>query len=201
MLAIFLGFDTFTSEKDNGTLKLLLSKPIYRDQLLTGKIIGGALVIGSVLFVTLIFNMALYTFASGVSTSIGDITRLSIFMIIAFCYMMSFYIATVFVSINTKDGTFGFMIMLIVWVGVSFVLPQLATSQKAFAYSLNSTAQTVSQLPSDTTVSKGIEIFSPTVHFQNIGGDLLQTSKETAKLSIINIIQIRSLTFLYMLFP
>ena len=201
MLAIFLGFDTFTTEKENGTLKLLLSKPIYRDQLLTGKLVGGALVIGVVLFVTLVFNVILYTFASGVSTSIGDVIRLSIFMIIAFCYMMSFYIATVFVSINTKDRAFGFMIMLIVWVAVSFVLPQLAASQKAFAYSLNSTAQTVTQLPSDTTVSKAMEIFSPTVHFQNIGGDLLQTSKETAKLNILNIVQSRSLTFLYMMFP
>lgn len=201
MLSIFLGFDTFTSEKENGTLKLLLSKPIYRDQLLTGKLIGGALVIGVVLFVTLIFNIILYTFASGVSTSIGDIIRLSLFMMVAFCYMMSFYIATVFVSINTKDRAFGFMIMLIIWVGISFVLPQLAASQKAFAYSLNSTAQTVSQLPSDTTVSKAIEMFSPTVHFENIGGDLLQISNETAKLSILNIVQNRSLTFIYMLFP
>jgi len=201
MLAIFLGFDTFTSEKENGTLKLLLSKPIYRDQLLTGKVTGGALVIGAVLFVTLVFNMLLYSFASGVSTSVSDISRLSIFMLIAFCYMMSFYIATVFVSINTKDRAFGFMIMLIVWVGVSFVLPQLAASQKAFAYSLNSTTQTVSQLPSDTAVSKAIEIFSPTVHFENIGGALLQTTTETAKLSILNIMQNYSLTFLYMLFP
>jgi len=44
--------------------------------------------------------------------------------------------------------------------------------------------QTVTQVPSDTLVSKTIELFSPAVQFQNIGRDLLQVVPETANIGI-----------------
>lgn len=201
VLAIFLGFDTFSGEKENGTLKLILSRPVFRDQLLTGKLLGGGMVIGLLLTITLIFNTLLFTIVSGLIPNVGEVSRLTVFMVLAFCYMMSFYIATVFTSIKANDPSFGFLIMLIVWVSISFVLPQLAESQKSFAYALNSTAQTVTQAPTDTAVSKTIEIFSPTVHFQNLGGDLLQTVSETATASIYDIFQKDVLTVVYMLVP
>ena len=56
--------------------------------------------------------------------------------------------------------------MLIAWITISFVIPQLAKSQTAFAYALNSTAQILTKLPEDSTISKVIEIFSPAVQFQ-----------------------------------
>lgn len=201
VLAIFLGFDTFSGEKENGTMKLLLSRPLYRDQLITGKLLGGGLVIGLLLIATLFFNTILFSIVSGLIPGFGEISRLIIFIFIAFCYMMSFYIATMFVSIKASDRSFGFLVMLILWVTVSFVIPQLAESQKSFAYAMNSTAQTVTQVHSDTIISKTIEIFSPTVHFQNIGGDLLQTVSETANSSVGEILQRRLLIMLYMLAP
>jgi ABC-2 type transport system permease protein len=68
------------------------------------------------------------------------------------------------------------------------VLPQLADSQRSFAYALNSTAQTVTQLPSDTVVSKAIELFSPAAQFQKISSDLLQVVPETATAGIVGLI-------------
>ena len=201
VLAIFLGFDTFSGEKENGTMKLLLSRPLYRDQLITGKLLGGGLVIGLLLIVTLFFNTILFSLVSGLSPGFAEISRLFTFISVAFCYMMSFYIATMFVSIKTSDRTFGFLVMLILWVTVSFVIPQLAESQRTYAYAMNATAQTVTQVPADTVLSKTIEIFSPTVHFQNIGNDLLQAVSETANSSVGYILQKRLLILLYMLAP
>ena len=201
VLAVFLGFDTFSSEKENGTLRLLLSRPLYRDQLLSGKLLGGTMVIGLLLGVTLIFNTFLFMFVSTLKPGMAEISRLVVFIIIAFCYMMSFYIASVFISIKTKDRSFGFLVMLIAWITISFVIPQLAESQKSFAYALNSTAQSVTKLPESTTISKTIEIFSPAVQFQNIGGDLLQTSPDSATISILAIFQKRFSSLIYMLIP
>lgn len=201
VLAVFLGFDTFSSEKDNGTLRLLLSRPIYRDQLLSGKLLGGTMVIGLLLSVTLVFNTFLFTLVSDIKPGILEISRLLVFILIAFCYMISFYIASVFVSIKTKDRSFGFLVMLIAWITISFVIPQLAESQKAFAYALNSSTQSVTKLPEDTTISKVIEIFSPAVQFQNIGGDLLQTSANSANISVLEIFQRRFSSIVYMLIP
>lgn len=201
ILAIFLGFAAFSGEKEQGTMKLILSRPLFRDQLLSGKLLGGVLVISFLLTIILLFNMLLFTLVSGVVPSIAELGRLSFFMLLSLCYMMSFYIATVLVSIKSKDSAFVFLAMLVLWVGVSFVIPQLADSQKTFAYALNAGTQTLAQVPADTAVSKIIQMFSPTVQFQNLGRDLLQTTAETASAGLGEILFRRFWDLTCMLVP
>ena len=201
VLAVFLGFDAFSGERENGTLKLLLTKPLYRDQIVTGKLLGAAGVIGSLLGITLVVNVVLFGAVSGLIPDIGEISRLAVFMIIAFLYMMSFYIAALFVSIKTTNRAFGFMAMMIVWMFISFVIPQLADTQRNFAYAMNATAQTVTQIPSETTISKTIELFSPAVQFTNIGKNLLQAIPETANMNLSSLLLRQILPLIYMVAP
>ncbi|WP_073992914.1 ABC transporter permease [Parasporobacterium paucivorans] len=184
VVAIFLGFESFSGERNNGTLKLIAARPVYRDQIVTGKLLGGGMVIGVLLGIILIFNLVLFTFVSGMTPGADEIIRLLGFFLLASVYMMVFYTATMYVSIKTNDSAFGFMLMMIIWLAISFVLPQLAESQRNFAYALNAASQTVTQVPSDTSVSKMIELFSPAVQFQNIGKDLLQVIPETSDIGI-----------------
>lgn len=201
VLAVFLGFDAFSGERENGTLKLIFVRPLYRDQVVTGKLLGGGLVIGVLLAITLIFNTLLFSVVSGILPNVNELSRLMVFIILAFIYMMIFYTATLFVSIKTSERAFGFLSMMVVWILVSFVIPQLADSQRSFAYVLNATTQTVTQMPSDTAISKGIEIFSPAVQFQNIGKDLLQGVSETAAMNVLQILLRQALSLLYILVP
>lgn len=180
VVAIFLGFESFSGERNNGTLKLIATRPVYRDQMVTGKLLGGGIVIGVLLGIILIFNLALFVLVSGMTPGTNEIVRLLSFFLLAFVYLMVFYTATMYVSLKTNDSSFGFMLMMVIWVTISFVLPQLAESQRSFAYALNATAQTVTQVPADTVVSKAIELFSPAAQFQNISKDLLQVIPETA---------------------
>lgn len=180
VVAIFLGFESFSGERNNGTLKLIATRPVYRDQMVTGKLLVGGIVIGVLLGIILIFNLALFVLVSGMTPGTNEIVRLLSFFLLAFVYLMVFYTATMYVSLKTNDSSFGFMLMMVIWVTISFVLPQLAESQRSFAYALNATAQTVTQVPADTVVSKAIELFSPAAQFQNISKDLLQVIPETA---------------------
>lgn len=188
IVAIFLGFESFSGERNNGTLKLIAARPIYRDQIVSGKLLGGGMVIGSLLGIILFFNLALFVIVSGMTPNTSESLRLVSFFFIAFAYMMVFYATTMFVSLKTNDSAFGFMLMIIIWLAISFVLPQLADSQRNFAYALSSTAQTITQVPSDTVVSKMIELFSPAAQFQNIGKDLLQVIPETADIGLTGLL-------------
>ena len=201
VLAVFLGFDAFSGERENGTLKLLLTRPLYRDQLVTGKLLGGGLVIGTLLSVTLIFNTMLFSIVSGLVPNADELSRLVFFIVLAFIYMMVFYTATLFVSIKAGDRAFGFLLMMTVWIFITFVIPQLADSQRNFAYALNSTSQTVTQIPSDTVTSKTIEIFSPAVQFRNMGKNLLQCVPETAGMNVFQVLPGQALSLLYILTP
>jgi len=201
VLAIFLGFDAFSGERENGTLRLLLTRPLYRDQLLTGKLFGAGMIIGALLSVSLVFNITLFSVATGLKPSLNEILRLVAFIVLAFVYMMSFYIATLYVSIKTRDRAFGFLAMMVVWIFISFVVPQLADTQRNFAYAINNVAGTVSQIPSDTAISKAIELFSPTVQFKHISNDLLQVVPETATINVFKILVKDLFELIYILIP
>ena len=201
VVAIFLGFEAFSGERDNGTLKIIAVRPIYRDQIITGKLLGGAMVISLLLSIILLFNLFLFILVSGLSPNFNEIGRLISFFFLSFIYMMLFYTATLLVSIKTTDSAFGFMLMMVIWITVSFVIPQLAESQRSFAYALNSTAQTVTQIPADTYVSRTIELFSPTSQFQNVGKDLLQVVESTANLSVTTILSKQIASLLNIIIP
>ncbi len=201
VVAVFLGFDAFNGERENGTLPLILTRPLYRDQLLTGKIAGGAGVIGLLLGIMFIFNILLYVVVTGLSFRLNELARLGVFIVLAFLYLMSFYIASLYVSIKMRNKTFAFITMMIVWLFVCFVVPQLADTQRNFIYAVNSTAQTITQTASDTPGSAAIEVLSPAVQFQNIGGDLLQVSSETISMGSFQILGVRMLNLFNMLIP
>jgi len=56
LLAIAVGFDLVSKEKESQSLKSLLSHPVYRDEIINGKALGGvallALVVGGVLLIS-----------------------------------------------------------------------------------------------------------------------------------------------------
>ncbi|AFA49483.1 ABC transporter permease [Acetobacterium woodii] len=201
VVAIFLGYEAFNGERNQGTLKLIATRAIYRDQIVTGKLLGGGMVLGLLLGIILIFNLTLFILISGLSPDINEIIRLLTFFMLALIYLMFFYTTTLFVSIKTNNSEFGFLLMMVVWITLSFVVPQLAESQRSFAYTLNATAQTVTQVPTDTLISRTIELFSPTVQFQNISKDLLQVTSETATIAVWKILEKKAGALVNILLP
>lgn len=50
ILAIAMGFDLVSRERQSGSLKLLLVRPIFRDEIITGKALGGLLALATLVF-------------------------------------------------------------------------------------------------------------------------------------------------------
>ncbi|MGB3367569.1 MAG: ABC transporter permease subunit, partial [Acidaminobacteraceae bacterium] len=188
-------------ERQQGTLKLILSRPVFRDQLIMGKLLGASCIIGIVLIVTLIGNIVLFSLITGVIPLFADMIRLTIVLFFGFLYMMSFYIASLYMSMQSSNKNFSFLLMMVIWLSISFVIPQLADSQRSFVYNMSVTTQTITKISTDTQVSNIIEIFSPTVHFENLSFDLLQVNIDALDLSTIQILAKRSVEILYMLLP
>lgn len=95
-LSIVMGFDLITREREEGTLKSLLSHPVYRDAVINGKFLGGmavlAVAVGSVFLVSLAI-MLFY----GMVPSGDDLLRLVLYFSGALLYCAVFFaIATLF---------------------------------------------------------------------------------------------------------
>lgn len=201
VLAIFLGYDAFQGERQGGTLRLLFTKPIPRKSIILGKLLGAGLVIGLLLTATLVFNIALFAYYTGVLPNFAETFRVIIFLVIAFAYMMNFYTGALYISMKSHESSYGFLIMMVVWIFISFVIPQVAESQKSYAYAINNIAGTITQVPGETVLSKAIGWLSPAVQFRFVGNDLLQAVTETATIGIDHLLVADFIKILYLIFP
>jgi ABC-2 type transport system permease protein len=119
LLSIALGFDLITREKEEGSLKSLLSHPVYRDSVINGKLIGAlailVIVMGSVFLVTLSI-MLFY----GVVPTGDDLLRIAAYFLTALLYCGVFFaIATLF---STLAKTSAMSILFVLSVIVALII-------------------------------------------------------------------------------
>jgi hypothetical protein len=119
LLSIALGFDLITREKEEGSLKSLLSHPVYRDSVINGKLIGAlsilVIVMGSVFLVTLSI-MLFY----GVVPNSDDLLRIAAYFVMALLYCGVFFaIATLF---STLAKTSAMSILFVLGVVVALII-------------------------------------------------------------------------------
>lgn len=176
ILAVILGYNTLIEEKESGSLKLILSRPVFRDQLILGKLLGNGAVIAVLLGIVFVFNLVLLVLVGGIMPTLGEVTRLLIFMFMAFSYMLIFLSLAILLSIRMRDSATVFLIALVVWTVFSFVIPQMAETFMVNSNVINGISGAVNQLPQDTVLSQAVNFLSPTWHLRNIGGQLLESA-------------------------
>jgi ABC-2 type transport system permease protein len=183
ILAVILGYNTLIEEKDSGGLKLILSRPVYRDRLLTGKLLGNAAVIAALLGLVFVFNVTLLVAVRGVWPTGGEVLRLAVFIGLSLAYMSIFLTVSLLLSIRMKSSANVFLVVLVLWMLVSFVIPQMADTQMTNSTVVNSISGTTNQIPQDTTTSRALNDLSPTWHLRDIGATLLEVAPGSTTLS------------------
>lgn len=183
ILAVILGYNTLIEEKESGGLKLILSRPVYRDQLLLGKLLGNSAVIALLLGIVFLFNLGLLVLIGGILPTVGEVARLLVFMGMAFSYMLIFLSLAIMLSIRMKNSTTVFLIALVLWTMSSFVIPQMADTFMVNSSVINGISGAVNQLPQETALSRAVSYLSPTWYLRDIGGQLLQSAPGSGGLS------------------
>lgn len=183
ILAIMLGYRTITEERESGGLQLILSRPVFRDQLLTGKLLGNSAVIAMLLALVFVCNAALLAVVGHALPSGFEIGRIGMFVLVAFVYMSLFLMLSMFLSINMKDSASVFLVSLVAWMTSAFVLPQIADTLMANSTVMNTVSGTTNQIPQDTFASRAVDLVSPTWHLRTMGATLLEVTPGSAGLA------------------
>ena len=121
ILAILLGFNSISGERSRGTLKVLLSYPLYRDNVINGKFLGK---IGILVF-TLVcsFSIAIcVTLIMGISISLSELGVAALFLIISCLYLVTFFGISMFFSVISKKDSDSLLYSIIVWVISAMVI-------------------------------------------------------------------------------
>ncbi len=201
ILAIILGYNALIDEKESGGLKLILTRPVYRDRLLIGKFLGNAAVIGLLLGLALVFNLVLLVMVGGIVPTWGEVLRLIALIGIAFVYMSSFLILAMTLSISQTSSASVFLLALVFWMLVSFVIPQMAETQMANSTIINSINGATNTIPQETTTSRAINFLSPTWHLRQIGAELLEVTPGSATLDAGTLVSDGLATLFILLVP
>jgi ABC-type transport system involved in multi-copper enzyme maturation permease subunit len=124
-VAFLMTFDSFSAEKERGTLKLVMSNPIARDKVILGKYISGVLTLMIPLVVGLLLNLIIMSF-SGLSflDSVQWIKVLA-FMGASILYLSVFILFGMLVSSRSAKSSSSIVILLFVWVIVVMVIPSV----------------------------------------------------------------------------
>ena len=104
VLGIAMGFDLITREKEEGSLKSLLSHPVYRDAVINGKTLGAAAVLVTTMGATVLITVAIMLFFS-VIPSADDLLRIVAFFVLAMLYCLAFFAVAMAASTLAKSSS------------------------------------------------------------------------------------------------
>jgi ABC-2 type transport system permease protein len=112
IIAIALGFDLITKERETGSIKAILSVPVYRDEVINGKALGGIMAI--ILAVTIVFVLTLgimliYSIVPG----LDELGFIFVFWLVTILYLSGIFVMSIMVSAFSKTSGISFIYSLL----------------------------------------------------------------------------------------
>lgn len=77
-LGLILSYNSISRERESGTLELLLSYPVYRDEVVNGKFIAHMFAVSAAVFLSLLAALGFAVQLTGVNPSVADLVRLGL---------------------------------------------------------------------------------------------------------------------------
>jgi len=119
IFAISLGFDAITREKEGRTLNVLMGHPIFRDQVILGKILGGAVTIAVAVLITALITVGMLLW---MGITIDSYSRLLAYFLALYLYLMVFFTMAVAFSSHSKSSGNALMYALVVYLVLTLLL-------------------------------------------------------------------------------
>ncbi len=132
LLGITAGFDLITRERETKSLKVLLSHPVFRDEVINGKAIGAGGALACIFAATIAVSIALLLI-TGIVPGGDEWSSIMIFAFSAFLMIVAYFaIALCMSSISETSGT-ALIYTLIIFILLSGLLPVLVENGAADA--------------------------------------------------------------------
>ncbi|HOI14184.1 MAG TPA: ABC transporter permease subunit [Methanoculleus sp.] len=133
ILAIAIGFDQVSKEKETRSLKTLLSHPVYRDEIINGKALGGVGALGLAMALALAIAIAMLLVFSVVPT-LNEFVAILIFGAVSLAFLLAYFAVSLTMSTVSKESGNALIYTLVIFFAVSSLLPMFGTmAADAFA--------------------------------------------------------------------
>ncbi len=181
VLALAISFDTINGERQTGSMKTLLSYPIYRDKIVYGKYLGGLAVVAIVTAITFIAGIGLFVAFSGLSITLDMVLRLGMFFAVSLVYMAIFLGIGLLLSIVMPQPSTSLLAAMIIWLASIQLIPNIGYAIAQVFYpvrmSFGGGTPSFSTPMGFDTVRGVISALSPSTTYEQIVNNLLTTSR------------------------
>jgi ABC-type transport system involved in multi-copper enzyme maturation permease subunit len=148
LYALLLAFRGISGEKEIGTLRLVLSNTLKRNQLLIAKYFSIILTIGIPLILGSLVSLTIVSIFLPEALSPSVIPRIGLMVLLAFFYLSIFAFLGLFVSSLVSRSSVVLLILLSVWILLVIVVPNVSGILSDKLTSVPSEYQTAKQVSS-----------------------------------------------------
>jgi ABC-2 type transport system permease protein len=127
VLGIAMGFDLVSREKESKSLKILLSHPVYRDEVINGKAVGGIAALAGALGVVLIIALATLL-VYGIIPDGNELVLTCVFATVSFLLIFSYFAIALFMSTVMEESGQALIYTIIIFIVLSVLVPTLANN-------------------------------------------------------------------------
>ena len=125
-LAILFAYNAISGEREDGTLKLVLSNAIPRDTVVLGKYLGGMLSLFPIVVVSLIVALSLALSSPDIAFDGNDTAHVVLIFAVSLLYVSTWYLLGLLLSVWTKEAT-TLILSMFIWVILTSVHANVAT--------------------------------------------------------------------------
>ncbi len=126
-LAILFAYNTVSGEREDGTLKLVLSNAIPRDVVVLGKYLGGMLSLFPIVLVSLIVALLLAISSPVTAFDGNDIAHIILIFGVSVLYVSTWYLLGLVLSVWTKEAATTLILSMFIWVILTSVHSNVVT--------------------------------------------------------------------------
>ena len=196
ILALALGFDAVSGEREKRSLNVLMTMPVFRDVVINSKIISRLIVVVLALGVSFLLGSMLIVGLTGFSPTGGDVVRLAVLLLLCVAYVALFLGLGVLLSIKFKESSSALLWGVIIWLVLTILVPPMAGlvadaatpgsslgRAKLFGLTQEEKEEAMKQLDEEwqrrQSIENAVKLFSPRTHFENAAEAVLTKTTET----------------------
>jgi len=127
ILGIALGYAAISREREGGSLKLVLARPIHREDVINGKAIAAIGAAGIAMFSSTLIAVGGGIWLQGVTPTMDDVARLLTFTLISMILFAAYYAICLFFSTLFTKTSRSLLVAIFVWVLFTFIIPIAAS--------------------------------------------------------------------------
>lgn len=159
LLIILLTFSAFVGEREQGTLKQLLSLGISKEKLIFGKALAVSTALLILLLPTTLIGVITLFLVSNASVLVTNFSRLFFLLGGYLAYFVVFILISLFISTKASSARTALSILISFWVINSFLIPKLAVDISKTFYPTPSAFEFNKKIANE--IEKGIDGHNP----------------------------------------